>query len=119
MNDLVVVLSVLGFTLSLTAAVWLYRVNVSLAEEIERAEDKVMRLQAATAEAREAFYRYSQIHLAKGTPEGDRKAHGNQDLGDAMNHALKETGYREPGPLQQHFVNVVRQFERAREHARG
>lgn len=77
-----------------------------------RAESHVMILQGAAAEAREAFHRYHDLHIAKGTPEGDKKAKVNLDLGDMMSRALKQTGYVELGPLQQTVVNMARKAER-------
>jgi hypothetical protein len=53
-----------------------------------------------------------QFTAPKDTPEGDKKARVNHDLGDAMNRALQQSGYQELGPLQQTFVNMSRKIER-------
>jgi hypothetical protein len=112
MNDLVVVLSVIGFTLSLAAAAWLLRTNYRLAAENERLLLDKRLLQIGCDESRARFARYAQLHLAKNTPEGDRKAHANTDMAERLSQVLEDTDYQEVGLLQQALLGMRRQFER-------
>lgn len=113
MNDIAVVLSVLGFTLSLAAAGWLLRSNLRLVDQLSVASDDKRLLQMACADAREAFRRYAEIHIAKNTPEGDKKANVNTELANEMAQVLNRTGYRELGPMQRAIRDLGRQLVRA------
>lgn len=42
--------------------------------------------------AAETFERYAELHLAKGTPDGDRKAAENEELAKLMRAALPKAG---------------------------
>jgi hypothetical protein len=111
-SDIAVVLSVFGFTLTLAAAAWVMRGNYRLVTSNIELVAKLQVLQGATAEAREAFYRYATIHRVKGTPEGDKKARVNQDLGDAMNARSSRAAIRNSARSSRRFVNMSRKIER-------
>lgn len=111
MNDIAVVLSVLGFTLLLAADGWLLRSNLRLVDRLSAASDDKHLLQMACADARDAFLRYAEIHVAKNTPEGDKKANINTELANEMAQALNRTGYQERGPMQRTMRALGRQLQ--------
>jgi hypothetical protein len=88
----VVILAVVC-TLLMFAAFRLLRVNYRLASKNELQRCEIQYLQGRVAEARDAFWRYGEIHAAKNTPEGDSKAQANFSLASRMNMALGYTGY--------------------------
>jgi hypothetical protein len=111
MSDLVVVLSVLGFAGSAAFSVWLLRSNIRLAEQIEDALHDKHLLQIACDDARDTFRRYAEIHLAKNTPEGDKKANSNTEMANRLTRVLKGTGYQELGPMQKALRTLAQRMK--------
>lgn len=105
-HDVLVVALVLAVTFFAGLSGWLFFVNARLSHEFETVLHDKNLLQLAVDDARSTFNRYAEIHLAKKTAEGDKKAHSNAEHARAMARVLQTTGFSELGPLQSAFRDV-------------
>lgn len=93
------------------------RQNRRIGAYADRLEGHISTLQGATEQARQAFARYVVIHQEKGAG-GEEKARANQQLADDMAEALRRTGFRPNGVLEQVFADMRERMERVGQAAR-
>lgn len=61
-------------------------------EEAERLRARVAELEAAATKAAQMFRHYEQLHAAKDTPDGRRKAAANADMALALERVVEGNG---------------------------
>lgn len=66
----------------------------------------VEQVQEALQHAQNTFYRYAELHQAKGTDEGDYKACANASMGEEMGRALNVLAALSPPPVVEEAGNV-------------